>query len=479
MKRLIILIIMLSAISFSQDSLALHPQSSIQGNWTVFVDSTRFAAGSKYSYSYFAWPFVDTLTIYDIEDPAHPSILDRCFPTRFWQFQHGHGGGSTYLGGVCLWDDLIIVTHNRAEYYGDVSVNQWIGHLRIIAKEVGEPDNLWEITLVDSIFEWEEPDSGTGWNEYVLPGNLARYGNFLYVAAGSWGIRILDLSDPTSLREVDTLGLVTREIAIDGDRLMTKVSDSLVVFDISNPDRPEEIGALNTSRTGINLHDIARGHLYGSLWDSLSHKWVVIFSLQDDNSPEEVYRFDTGIVNGQDIAVSNDRLYIKHQAAIHLYDLSDPASPESLAVVLVDSAEYEDIVVTNDVLLLGCGQADFDWWQIPDAPRATIQIYNVVLNAAPFDNNCILTPSSCILYPAYPNPFNSTTTIRYSLSEAVDVRLTVYDISGRELEVLISEHQNADRYAVNFKADKLTAGLYFYKLEAGSFTSVRKMALVK
>jgi hypothetical protein len=79
----------------------------------------------------------------------------------------------------------------------------------------------------------------------------------------------------------------------------------------------------------------------------------------------------------------------------------------------------------------------------------------------------------------HPNPFNPLTEISYSLREAVDVRLTVYDIAGREVELLVAENQNAGRYTVNFKADKLAAGLYFYKLEAGSFSSVKKMVLVK
>ena len=89
------------------------------------------------------------------------------------------------------------------------------------------------------------------------------------------------------------------------------------------------------------------------------------------------------------------------------------------------------------------------------------------------------TPEEFRLAQNYPNPFNPTTNIHYSLAEAADVTLTVYDILGRRVATLVSESQMSGQYTVNFDATRLASGTYIYRLEAGSFTSVKKMMLIK
>ncbi len=79
----------------------------------------------------------------------------------------------------------------------------------------------------------------------------------------------------------------------------------------------------------------------------------------------------------------------------------------------------------------------------------------------------------------WPNPFNPATTIGFGLREAGVARLAVYDMLGREVSVLVNECLPAGRYRVTFDGGDLPAGLYLYRLEAGRFTRVRKMALVK
>lgn len=79
----------------------------------------------------------------------------------------------------------------------------------------------------------------------------------------------------------------------------------------------------------------------------------------------------------------------------------------------------------------------------------------------------------------YPNPFNPTTTIRYALPEDVHVRLTVVDILGREVGVLVDEPQTAGHKDVIFDARNISSGVYFYKLTAGNFTEVKKMVVAR
>lgn len=88
-------------------------------------------------------------------------------------------------------------------------------------------------------------------------------------------------------------------------------------------------------------------------------------------------------------------------------------------------------------------------------------------------------PQRFSLEPAYPNPFNPTTTIRYALPHAGKVRLAVYNMLGRRVKVLVSRKQEAGVHQVTFHSSQLASGTYLYRIEAGDFVQVRKMTLIK
>ena len=88
-------------------------------------------------------------------------------------------------------------------------------------------------------------------------------------------------------------------------------------------------------------------------------------------------------------------------------------------------------------------------------------------------------PSNFTLAQNYPNPFNPTTTINYELPANVFVALKVYDMLGREVAVLVNQREDAGNYSVRFDGNRLASGIYFYRLEAGSFVSVKKLVVVK
>jgi len=88
-------------------------------------------------------------------------------------------------------------------------------------------------------------------------------------------------------------------------------------------------------------------------------------------------------------------------------------------------------------------------------------------------------PSEFALYQNYPNPFNPETNISYELPITNYVRLSVYDILGREIAILVNEKQHTGKYEVKFTAQNLPSGVYFYRLETSDFTQTRKMILMK
>ena len=89
------------------------------------------------------------------------------------------------------------------------------------------------------------------------------------------------------------------------------------------------------------------------------------------------------------------------------------------------------------------------------------------------------TPASFQLYQNYPNPFNPSTVIKYHLSTATHVRLTIFDMLGREVRTLLNEQKSAGSYQVSWNASGVPSGVYFYRLQAGSFTETQKLILLK
>lgn len=96
-------------------------------------------------------------------------------------------------------------------------------------------------------------------------------------------------------------------------------------------------------------------------------------------------------------------------------------------------------------------------------------------------NNNNIEPEDFSLSQNYPNPFNPVTIITYSIPENLKVRITLFDVLGREIAVLADDEQAPGTYSVSFNSGlyNLSSGTYFYKLSAGDFTSTKKMTLMK
>ncbi len=79
----------------------------------------------------------------------------------------------------------------------------------------------------------------------------------------------------------------------------------------------------------------------------------------------------------------------------------------------------------------------------------------------------------------YPNPFNPATKIRYEIPDLSFVTLKIYDVLGNEVTNLVNEEKPAGSYEVEFEGTGFPSGIYFYKLQAGSFIETKKMVLMK
>jgi hypothetical protein len=88
-------------------------------------------------------------------------------------------------------------------------------------------------------------------------------------------------------------------------------------------------------------------------------------------------------------------------------------------------------------------------------------------------------PQSFTLYQNYPNPFNPSTTIKFALPVAGNVKMNVYNTLGQLVEILVDGEMQSGYHQINFDGSELASGVYIYQLQASNFNSVKKMLLLK
>jgi hypothetical protein len=103
-----------------------------------------------------------------------------------------------------------------------------------------------------------------------------------------------------------------------------------------------------------------------------------------------------------------------------------------------------------------------------------------LINISTFlEENNELLPQRASLFQNYPNPFNPVTIINYQLSMICEVDLSIYNLLGEKVATLVSDFQDAGLHSVEWDASDFASGVYFYRLQAGNFSNIRKMVLIK
>lgn len=129
--------------------------------------------------------------------------------------------------------------------------------------------------------------------------------------------------------------------------------------------------------------------------------------------------------------------------------------------------------VTLDFVCLPCHQNETLEWAASYAD--SIQQKGLVSSI----ETATSLPTVFALEQNYPNPFNPRTTIKYSLPKATHVRLTVYNVVGQEVAVLVDGEMIAGNHRVVFTARNVASGLYLYRLETDGFVTTKKMLVMK
>ncbi len=138
----------------------------------------------------------------------------------------------------------------------------------------------------------------------------------------------------------------------------------------------------------------------------------------------------------------------------------------SLTSLAGSSKQLSDFLIKQVTSASASGAVYFD----------DIQLNSIVSDVA---GNSLNSPGGYSLEQNFPNPFNPTTQIRFEVPVSGFVSLKIFDVLGREVATLVNERKSPGTYEVQFDGSKLPSGIYFYRLEAGSFVETKKLVLLK
>lgn len=153
----------------------------------------------------------------------------------------------------------------------------------------------------------------------------------------------------------------------------------------------------------------------------------------------------------------------------------DPSVPKVDDPVIIPSFNSQNIAVGDSAIYyLAIGYGSNEVEMLASMEQAQ-QKYDMITSVEGNES----APTTYTLNQNYPNPFNPSTKISYQLPQSGFVTLKVYNVLGKEVAMLVNDERSAGRYDVDFSAQGLSSGIYFYSIQSGLFQETKKMILLK
>jgi len=258
-----------------------------------------------------------------------------------------------------------------------------------------------------------------------------------------------------------------------------------------NGDQVEEIGRLayNVDQFGGTSRSLCwvDAHPDGQLWiGTRGRAWQVLIDIEDWEILEIVQDWEKpGRMDSDGIGHDGENLWIGAYNSQYYFIIDDGIIEYSWLAWdpregIIEPAENEDVIVTINSTNLPYGVYEADLHIFSNDPENPDVVVSVVLHVEPnFVENENPTLLIYSLSPAYPNPFNSTTIIKYTVPIIADVNVGVYDVSGRLVQTLINKQKSMGVHNVVWDSANHAAGVYIVQMKVGSFRSSQKLTLVK
>lgn len=301
-------------------------------------------------------------------------------------------------------------------------------------------------------------DNGTSWTSVIIPFakhtaiTLAVKGTDLL--AGTTSGILVSADSGTTWTQAGLNNTFINAIVVDDTNLFagTATGAFLSTNDGSNWTAIDSgLTSLNVSSLGLIGNHLLAGTSGGGIF------------LSTDDGTSWTY---SGLINTfiYSFAVSGTNLFAGTNAGVFLS--TDSGTVWTAVDSGLTNTDIHPLVVFDNNLLAGTNGAG-TWW------RPLSQMVTAILNYPEHG------PRSFALNQNYPNPFNPSTVINYQLPVNGFVTVKIFDVLGREVKTLVNERQAAGAHSITFNADNLPSGVYFYRLQTGTFMETKKMTVLR
>lgn len=285
---------------------------------------------------------------------------------------------------------------------------------------------------------------------------------YIYLTSFNWGIYVYQRISEDSLEFIRSFNCYEYAFDAEIENNIGYFSQcfALNIYDLADPADSVLLGSIMpVSGAGqLYYHD---GFIYTQSVEGGCDLSISIIDVRDPSNPVEAgLLYLPGYVSH--VSFDDNLAYFSvYQDELFIYDVSDPRYPILLS-------GYRTPGYIRNSLPSG------DYVYVAD--NSSLIVLRRFLTATDRD---VETPGCLYLYANYPNPFNASTVIRYSLPSASDVTFEIYDFLGRKVETLVQGEQSAGYHQVVWDASDHSSGLYFYRIRAEGNDASGKMLLLK
>ena len=338
-------------------------------------------------------------------------------------------------------------------------------------------------------------------NDNFQPSCIEIVGDYAYVGSQYQDLRILDVSDLSSISLVAQYEEYSRNIQFrDNTLFISALTEGLIILDVSNTSNIDEIGYYEPSGDAYGLH-ITDNTAYAAL----GQNGVIILDITDLSNPVLVGSFDTtGYANN--VFVKDDYAYVADgMGGLCILDISNAGAPVETGIYKHESAtSFRDVLVQGNyayvaddtwgIIVLDVSNkespAEVGYYETGPAYAIFLQgniIYGACQSGLFILQNEIQTsveeqknqPKELIISQNYPNPFNPSTTISYQLSERKNVEISVFNVSGQLVAKEDTGMQSVGMHTYTWDASGFSTGVYVCSVRSGQHVKQIKMLLMK
>ena len=277
------------------------------------------------------------------------------------------------------------------------------------------------------------------------------------------GIHLADVSVPAAPRMLSSLnlGLVIHQIAIRGNRLFVSGNLGSFVYDIADPEQPEEIWTSTASRSFPSDE--------GDRFFVMADGYLSIYSISVSNEVELASEVPTGRRSIQKMLVKDDYLFLMTPTNLFVYDVSDIHNISQVAIAHT-SAWANNIFVNDEYIII----ADNSIYIFPNELRDKTTAISAQTEET----------YSLALLQNYPNPFNVDTAIPFSLHQRGMAEIHIYNLAGQKVAELETGLRESGRHIIQWdgrdkQGRQVASGIYLFQLRHGENMLTRKMLLLK